>query len=106
MNLWNQISRDQLNKLKLLKASREISERSAYLHKTVIDHIQRRAKTYQLGQVERECNVVNMLIEHNLKAEPDQKLSPEDMVGSCNTFFLAAFDTTNTALDSMLFNMA
>ena len=94
MNLWNQISRDQLNKLKLLKASREVSERTAYLSKTVIDHIENRAKTYQLGLVDRECNVVNMLIEHNLRAEPDQKLSPEDMVGSCNLFFLAAYDTT------------
>ena len=40
MNLWNQISRDQLNKLKLLQASREVSIRTAYLSKTVIDHIE------------------------------------------------------------------
>ena len=51
LNKWNLVSRDYLNKLKILPASREVSQRAAYLRKTVIDHIEKRAKTYQLGDV-------------------------------------------------------
>ena len=51
LNKWNSLSRDYLNKLKILPASREVSQRAAHLIKTVIDHIEKRAKTYQLGDV-------------------------------------------------------
>ena len=51
LNKWNLVSRDYLNKLKILPASREVSQRAAFLRKTVIDHIEKRAKTYQLGDV-------------------------------------------------------
>ena len=51
LNKWNLVSRDYLNKLKILPSSREVSQRAAFLRKTVIDHIEKRAKTYQLGDV-------------------------------------------------------
>ena len=47
-----------------------------------------------------------MMIEHNMKAEPDKRLSHAEMVGNCNLFFLAGYDTTAQSLNSMLVNIA
>ena len=75
-NAWNALTRDFLNKYKLLPGSREICERSEYLKEKVIELIQKRTLQYQQSNTAvASTNVIDLMINHNLTCEPNKRLT-------------------------------
>jgi cytochrome P450 len=46
------------------------------------------------------------MLDYNEKAPQDKKLSMTQMIGNCNIFLIAGYDTTANSINSMIYNLA
>ena len=91
------------HKFNWLPNSREMTQRSQEMKELLKSHIQKREACYDPQA--KKLNIIDMMIEYNKTASSDQ-LTYDDMIGNCNLFLIAGFDTTSTATNSMIFNLA
>ena len=82
----------------ILPATRSINRRLKKLKEVMIEHIKEREVTHAL-----RLNIIDMMIDYNLRAPADARLSYDDMAGNCNLFLVAGYDTTAATLNSLLF---
>ena len=106
-NLLNQISRDWLNRLNILPEAHRVNKRTKSLEQKLENYIlERDSKPKKYREERNKFCLINMMLDYNEKAKEGDKLTMSDMIGNCNVFLLAGFDTTNTSICSMLFSLA
>ena len=103
----NALSRDMASKYNLLPKARECEDRARAMDKLLEDYLKQRIENSEKYKESRKqfC-LINMMINYNESAKADQKLSMNDMIGNCNVFLVAGFDTTGNSICSMLYNLA
>ena len=103
----NFLTRDWLNYLNLLPDSRMAYQRARSLDQKLASYLQDRIDNPEkYHQQRKQICLINMMLDYNEKAKEGQKLTMDKMVGNCNLFLIASFDTTGNALNSMIYCLA
>lgn len=103
---FNRLFRDFPNKWNLMPSARRAHKRSNYMAKKLADCIQERTRQYEATGKKYSFCLVDMMVEFNSKAQSDKKLAMDDMIGNCVLFLVAGYDTTSTAVTSMIYSLA
>ena len=103
---FNRLLRDWPNKLNLMPSARRAQKRNDYMSKKLTECIQERAKGFaETGKKYSFC-LLDMMVEYNSIADVDKRLTIDDMIGNCVLFLVAGYDTTSTAVTSMIYALA
>lgn len=107
MNPLNFITNDWANKLNLLPAARRIQKRIDSVVPRMRALIQRRIDHPELFIEQRKsiC-LMNLMLDHNERSKPEEKLTVDQMISHFNMFLSASFDGVRTMTSSALFNLA
>lgn len=100
----NILSRNWANYLNILPSARRAYQRARHMDKLLAEYINERANNSEKYKEERKkfC-LINLMLDYNEKAPELQKISMENMIGNCNVFLVAGYDTTATSMSAMLY---
>lgn len=101
----NQLLFNYPHKYNLLAGSKEIVRRAKELKEAVINHIKARESKAGSKDAQNSLNVIDMMIEWNRKSDEKDRLTYDEMVGDCYLFLVAGYDSTSTAVKSMIYNL-
>lgn len=106
-NPLNVLSRGFANELNLLPKSREVYSRARELDKRLAEYILERINHPEKYKEERkQFSLINLMLDYNASVQEDKKLSMENMIGNCNVFLIAGYDTTANSVNSMIYNLS
>lgn len=101
----NRVMRDLLNRFDLIPSAKRARHRSKFISSALQSFIEKRRGDLHSKQREAGFCLIDMMLLHNEKSSQG-KLTMEDMIGNCNLFLVAGYDTTATAMCSMIYAMA